>query len=181
MSTIVSQPKRRDILLLGTTAVGLSGTALPFGRSLTPRCLLKMLPLWQRLRLIFLLLKRASVLQWFGGENLFSLSTEVKTPCRKFVLKKLRIYVILKQMKTVYKKRNGLLPLGFALTWDASRWGKKRETQEVTGEGGFVFAMVPIMINQGESGKDLRRATLLSRPTLSKQIIFSRLDKKRYE
>ena len=39
MSTIVSQPNRRDILLLGTTAVGLSGTALalwPFIDSMMP-------------------------------------------------------------------------------------------------------------------------------------------------
>jgi ubiquinol-cytochrome c reductase iron-sulfur subunit len=39
VSTIVSQPNRRDILLLGTTAVGLSGTALalwPFIDSTMP-------------------------------------------------------------------------------------------------------------------------------------------------
>jgi len=39
VSTIVSQPNRRDILLLGTTAVGLSGTALalwPFIDSMMP-------------------------------------------------------------------------------------------------------------------------------------------------
>ncbi|GGF68694.1 ubiquinol-cytochrome c reductase iron-sulfur subunit [Terasakiella brassicae] len=39
MSTTVSQPNRRDILLLGTTAIGLSGTALalwPFIGSMMP-------------------------------------------------------------------------------------------------------------------------------------------------
>ncbi len=181
MSTIVSQPNRRDILLLGTTAVGLSGTALalwPFIDSMMPAKDVAALattevdisPIEEGQRITVV---------WRGKPVFIEYRSE--NTVQKIRSEKLRIYVILKQMKTVYKKRNGLLPLGFALTWGASRWGKKRETQEVTGEGGFVLAMVPIMINQGGSGKDLRRATLLSRPTLSKQIIFSRLDKKRYE
>ncbi len=169
MSTTVSQPNRRDILLLGTTAIGLSGTALalwPFIDSMMPAKDVATLattevdisPIEEGQRITVI---------WRGKPVFIDYRSE--NTVQKIRSEKIEDLRAPQSDEDRVQKAQWLVAIGVCTHLGCIPMG---QIQEVTGEDGFVLAMVPIMINPGGSGKGLHRATLLFLPTLLKQMIF---------